>query len=655
MGFYDNPRIDKAAERSEQSVLKTKLLFCLKNGFISREETPDYGVDLDVEMVKGNEPTRNKFVIQIKSSSSFQLITIQGKEYYKMSFLTSRLGYLVRSHPCLGLIVMFNEEESLLYFDYVDAIIDRIQNFKESTDWIYQESTTIYIPKENELNDSSVKHIYDRFLHVFDNIKLLFSIYSEKFNIPKIRIEESNKSDVKDELIEIIEVYGTQLINEFKFGELFYALGKLPISEITGNSRISFIAAIVYSEVGKPIESNMFIQYCKKDQNNLSDEHIDILEFTELKNEFLLGHRSYDKYLDTLEKLALRTNSEVNKLTIRINISQLKLFTAINEKDIDKTILNDLSSLLLEIQNSAIQEKSKQLLIIYQSSNYNIYATKYVSELLTTHKIQESLNINLPLKDRIELARQCINIINIPNEYVIQAYKYGERTNDDLIKANALHKLAYFQFGFHFTLVLIDFASSENKEQYKQVLTNSLRNAIEAFNLFNQSSLFVDAHHSITLAYEILLLASLFHKVDLDIININKITEIINQFEERTGLGPFSSVVKESYNDKQYKKHGLELKELKEEEIQYFASCIKRAYNLPENRRENIIKDIRNRKYFEQHCDTERYELLQNNISGKDIYKYPTDYIIVNKKSQLIIGKSENLKQLIKTTGLEIK
>jgi hypothetical protein len=51
MGFYDNPIIDIYSKTSEESLITTKQVFLQKNGFLVREENPDKGVDLDVELL----------------------------------------------------------------------------------------------------------------------------------------------------------------------------------------------------------------------------------------------------------------------------------------------------------------------------------------------------------------------------------------------------------------------------------------------------------------------------------------------------------------------------------------------------------------------------------------------------------------------------
>ena len=58
MGFWDNPIIDRNAERSEVSVLQTRLRLSLENGFVSRvvDGSQDYGVDIYCELQICNEP-----------------------------------------------------------------------------------------------------------------------------------------------------------------------------------------------------------------------------------------------------------------------------------------------------------------------------------------------------------------------------------------------------------------------------------------------------------------------------------------------------------------------------------------------------------------------------------------------------------------------
>jgi hypothetical protein len=75
MAFTDPPYVDKNSERSEESVLKTRMIFSKKNGFITREvNADDYGVDLYEELIINKGATGQIFPIQIKSAQKAQFI-----------------------------------------------------------------------------------------------------------------------------------------------------------------------------------------------------------------------------------------------------------------------------------------------------------------------------------------------------------------------------------------------------------------------------------------------------------------------------------------------------------------------------------------------------------------------------------------------------
>ncbi|MFC2152916.1 DUF4365 domain-containing protein, partial [Bacteroidota bacterium] len=130
MTFFDNPIVDESSKISEESVLHVKGLFSRKNRFISREETPDYGVDLDVELIKNNGASGLKFAIQIKSSKNLKYINQSSVVSFK--FKTSRLGYLSRRKPAYGIIIVYDDNTQIAYFEYVETIIDARYFIKKS-------------------------------------------------------------------------------------------------------------------------------------------------------------------------------------------------------------------------------------------------------------------------------------------------------------------------------------------------------------------------------------------------------------------------------------------------------------------------------------------------------------------------------------------
>lgn len=124
MAFNDPPYVDKNSERCEESVLKTRLVFSKKNGFITREvNADDYGVDLYGELVIDGGATNQIFPIQIKSTLKAQFVYKENKKHYTLPFPTSRLGYLYKNPSYSGLIVFYEETSEKIYYDFVTNIL----------------------------------------------------------------------------------------------------------------------------------------------------------------------------------------------------------------------------------------------------------------------------------------------------------------------------------------------------------------------------------------------------------------------------------------------------------------------------------------------------------------------------------------------------
>src|SRR5688572_13157963 len=116
MAFDDSPNVDPSSKASEESVLAVKAFFTRRNGFISREEIPDYGCDLNVELVLEKEnASSQQFPIQIKSDGDISIINSYGSKYISKSIETSRIGYLCRRTPAYGLVIVYDVKTGLCY------------------------------------------------------------------------------------------------------------------------------------------------------------------------------------------------------------------------------------------------------------------------------------------------------------------------------------------------------------------------------------------------------------------------------------------------------------------------------------------------------------------------------------------------------------
>ncbi|NEN24735.1 DUF4365 domain-containing protein [Cryomorpha ignava] len=132
MAFDDEPIIDRNSEISEKSITEVKNCFSRRNGFVSHiiDGTDDYGVDIDCHVINDGKAKSFQFPIQVKSSDCFQEKEIDGSKYKTLNFRTSRLGYLIKFKPQVGIIVVYDDSENNCYYEFAFKVITKFDNKK---------------------------------------------------------------------------------------------------------------------------------------------------------------------------------------------------------------------------------------------------------------------------------------------------------------------------------------------------------------------------------------------------------------------------------------------------------------------------------------------------------------------------------------------
>src|SRR5580698_3371164 len=107
MAFTDMPVIDRSAIYSERSEHRFKEFVNLDSGFQVRLEWPDKGCDFNLELVlHGHGASSQVFPVQLKSIQKPTLVN--DETYISFSLETSRLGYLMRRLPSMGIVVLYS-------------------------------------------------------------------------------------------------------------------------------------------------------------------------------------------------------------------------------------------------------------------------------------------------------------------------------------------------------------------------------------------------------------------------------------------------------------------------------------------------------------------------------------------------------------------
>jgi len=119
MAYTDSPIVDRFSTNEERSELRVRAFLNQGTGFITRREVPDKGCDLDIELIlAGDRSSSWKFPVQIKSIESLRLV--DNEKAISLPFETSRLGYLMRRIPAMGIVIFYAVQDDACYYEFAD-------------------------------------------------------------------------------------------------------------------------------------------------------------------------------------------------------------------------------------------------------------------------------------------------------------------------------------------------------------------------------------------------------------------------------------------------------------------------------------------------------------------------------------------------------
>lgn len=611
MTFYDSPQVDDNSKRSEESVHHAKGFFSQKNGFLSRTESPDYGVDLDIELIDHySGATSKKFGVQIKSTTEVKTIAYSNETFVSLPFKTSRLRYLVEREPTYGLILVYSEINQVTYFDYVEEIVNRLNQIKGDDSWKDQDTVSILIPLQTLSNETS-KEIHTKFTLRFKNHTQLIKRHGSDFNIPSLSFKTSYEPiNIDEDKVSLLEKHGAMLFNENEYEILTEAIESLSSKQINSSSEVLFVAALLYSYTGNIIEGQYYVQKAKRLSTKLSEEKQICLDFAAYYVEFAKGNLTHEEYSDLFFSQLDNPNlSEDNNLLIKINTLWFRFLSNNNHRSADKVTQLDtshLDDLLKEIENSTIEIKQKHLYKIYLYQTYHAMAIEYFLNTFVDMKLKESLGVEEAVEKRLQIAQKILGIISDSNQTIFDAYKYAD-DNFKLLKATAAQALCQNFLAFRTAIFSVDYEEDLNFNHTVQYERN-YDFGVLAYSIFLELGLYQNAYEALAQIKELVELCEITEGVLIGTKTKEEFETVIYQMQEKYGFKPFVSSVRPIALGKETK----DSKVFDDVILRQHAEKIRALYNLPQDRTENIFLDLKTLQTFELKNTNPQIELLQD-------------------------------------------
>lgn len=409
---------------SEESIRAVQGFSSQKNGFISRIETPDFGCDIDAELIIDGNASSKKFPIQVKSELSVTIITNDSKEYVSKSFKTSRLNYLCNRPPTYGLVIIYDDSTQICYYELVEKIVARINDEKGSNEWTSQASVNIHLPKENILTADVAKSIHQNFEKRFQAHDLLINKHGQEFEIPSFSFDESATSIDKLSTFELIKKYGLFFINSYDIALVHNMLAEVPFQEIIGSKELILIAAIVYGEIGKVIEAEFYLSKANQYLNLYDESEKEIIRFTQIKVDFLLGKRSSDDYFNDLKSLKEITKNKFNEVQININLLYYSILDQIKKNEYDESIETSIMDTFKAIEELDLDESKKNLFNVYHAENLHMYISSWMLKKVISIRLRDSLKVHVDQQERLLAFNKANEYVKTALEFVLKAWEF---------------------------------------------------------------------------------------------------------------------------------------------------------------------------------------------------------------------------------------
>ena len=652
MAYNELPKVDDKAILSQKSVNAVENIFTLENKFISRKETPDYGVDIDIELIDENSnATSKKFPIQIKSSNELKTIIYNEIEYVSLQFKTSRLGYLCKRPPAYGIIIAYDELSDTCYAEYVESIVGLLDIHPNRKNWKENETVNILIPKI-PLTNSNVHLIYEKMIARHSNLDRMISSYGIKYNIPNLNSLTPNilpNLNNSEEVAKFLITYWPTLFNDGKLNLLVTLINRIEKKDFA-DPNLFLMSALVFSQTGDVIEAEYYLRRLKAVEDELSFNDKTMIEFSKIRCEFLKGDISLSDYAKKLKTIDMSRMGMVNELIIDINLIHFQLSNQIIESSLNENLLVDINNIFEKILKVESTEMHISILNLFNAENLCLYALNAMRFGIKRIKLKEAINIRVSLTEKMQLVVNLTDLFKRATDISRNVYMTALESNSPL-KTHSGYYLAKFFKDLQFQMMTSKTMSPHDEiiERYETYYKLGHNVFIEFMDL----NLFYNAHKTLVVLLELKAIFRNVYNKEVGLKSESDILLTLRGLEVKYDIKPYYELIDEAYKETNTLRQIDEKKfwaEISDEAIDAMVSELLIVKQLSPDRAVNIRGELNTFRTFHKECKNEKIELLgsyDHFDNPETCFKYPTSYILRHSELKLQTQASPDITILL--------
>jgi hypothetical protein len=585
MAFSDFPFIDNASLNNELSERKLKEQLNKTTGFILRPDVPDIGCDFDAELILERDKGSNwRIPIQLKSIENLTLV--ENNKFISYQFETSRLGYLMRRLPGMGIIVLYSVQEDKCFYDYCDKVYMRLMEDRNSDDWKENDKVNIRIPYKNKLDPHTVSEIHNVFKHRFEQAAIMQSSHGNKYDLPSLNMSSEFKYDFHnlEHVKKLIKEYGMIFLSRYDLKMIFTLIVTVPHVQIYEDKELLKVASISYSETGHFVDSNLFIQKLLR-RTDLTDDETELIHFAKLKNNIGLGLITSDEYIAEANKLKDRVRDIQNKICVEINITFYELLKIKTLHSIPERLIRSIESVFDQIKKLDAENHTKYLFQLWNIENYSLLVNNFQVKEFSEQKIRESMGFELTLEEK---KQKIIFLMSLQNKILVfidTLNKAATDTNNSFLKASVFALNSRRIIAQEIAYISLNVALKDRSSKHQELFLNHIDIALQAYSMFLDLSYYREAYNSLCNAIELIEVSRNYYNY-CDTKDLSRLLQIKSEMEDAIEIEPYNLILPDlisrqvasfqpNDNDMSF------LTKLDDEEIEKLAKITQNSLKLP--------------------------------------------------------------------------
>ena len=295
--------------------------------------------------------------------------------------------------PTTGIFVFYAVAEDACYYDFSNAIYERIMDDKQSDDWIENENVNIRIPVGNKLTPEGNAGLKKEMEARFGGAAKMQAAHGHKYSLPVINLlHDTFDPHNPQHLKKLLKDYGLVFLSQYNVSIIYGALNSLGIEEVNADKDLLILSALSFCEVGKYLDSDLYVRKARY-KFDLTSQEKNMLDYVDLKNRLQLGQITTSEFQQSLE--TLKGDNDRNNIIIDINILRYSLADDMSVSA-DQTYKDQLADIFDRISKSNLPDGIKQLYNLWNAMNESLLVGNAFSYAITLHRTSLAVGNELP-------------------------------------------------------------------------------------------------------------------------------------------------------------------------------------------------------------------------------------------------------------------